>query len=285
MTPELIAELSDAFRYIFANAFGQFVFYPSEGKIVSPNELLGNQGYVSLEILDNIDLSAFSHPDAGEIPLFWHHPEKTAANLQQKLAAKGHIAILRNQKTGQIEAFSFGYSCTFSEAFNDYEEWKNPFNYSKYQTPEKYLRDMSQALDLLNIHLAIHEAYFREQGFEGSLNLNADSLIYVWNAMGSMPHLRGSGRILDVTRASFSLIPPAMRSNLLEIGETQFDSKAHNMFKVAGAIDVPGVLNDPTRSLEKDDIVMIAAPLCSFVETFSLSASALREKAGLGKKK
>ena len=273
---KVLQELSNAFRYTFNNrsgknkGFGQFLFYPSEGKPISPQEVFGAKKgeYIPLELMDSFDTSKYPlHPKTGEEALIWHHPEVVRENFKSKLHRNGHISIMRNQQTNEIIGFSFGYPTTVRKAC-EYEEWINPYGYSLAKD-ERYFRNFNIILEKLNKTLKSNHNNFNFS-YSGETQLKPDSPIYVWNAMGTLPVVRGSGNMMKITDASFGLIPEELREKLLHIGETEYLSNAHRMFKESGAVEVPGALNDESRSLKENDIVMITSPLSGFIERFSL---------------
>lgn len=292
LTEEAIREMADFFRLIFANSYAeQYLFYPSIGKAISPQQademyrqatgerlwkISPDGDMIPLDQLDALNLETFPRytEPAGEQALFWMDPKTTLANFERKLRAGAHIVTLREQDTRALVGLIFGHQCTVLEAFET-EEWINPHCYSVLQD-SRHHRVFSTSLDRLNEVLREHPVKF--QGLlEPRGQLYSDSLVYVWNCYAIVSSLRKQGRVAEMTRKFFALLPREMKENLIELGEPLYGSKSHLRMKVAGAVDVPGILT-PERTLTGGEAVLIAAPLHEFAEVYSLSDKDFRKR-------
>jgi|GEM_PF-3486171 len=259
ITPELVTEIADRFRELFNNDFGQYLFYPSEGKPISPRQIFGVEGHVPLEQLDALDLGKHRHPDTGEQPRLWHAPKIVASRLAH-LREDGQLALSRDSESSKIDAFAFGYSASIGKAF-EREEWRNPTNYSGYAN-SKRVRNLESFLKCLNRTINEHAEVFGNHD-----QLSAVSKVYISNMFGVLPPARGKGKMREITQKLYGMLHE--RNIRADIGllETQIDSIAHRIFLKAGAINVPEALDIPDKQVEHD-VTLMAFPFDSFTKYF-----------------
>ena len=269
LADEKIQEISDFYRYIFANSFGQYLFYPSIGKPISPQEVFGlkNNQYASLEQLDSFSLEDFPiHPQTGEQAIFWIDPEITFQNLKHKLGKDAQVSLLKENQTDKICGFIFAHKCTVKEEFQS-EEWENPFYYSKLKD-KNYYRDFDDYLKKLNEALFLNKDKFKFiLGKE--VKLHPDSEIYAWNTIATDPSAQKSGKVLEMSKEFFKLVISEMQKDMIVIGEAQYQSTAHSMFKTAGHINILNILKK--GKLEKNDPIISVGNLFETAKIFSLS--------------
>ena len=259
---EISKEIAEEFRSIYANGdgkhsngFGQFIFYPSEGRAIAPCEIMENIKYndfVELSSLDNFPLENYYRKDLNEYPLFWHDPEETLKAFREKFSHDAYISIIRNTVTKKITGCTFGKDCSLDEAFRN-EEWENPYRYSKLRNHQHY-RDISLFIDTIkNTLLENRENFKNIFNHLGRDEISAFTQVHVWNNLFVSEEIRSrkQGNLLrEMLHRYFSLIPEEKTQYLFHIGESQkynFDgslSKAYTIFKNAGAIDAIGFLSD-----------------------------------------
>ena len=274
ITPELISEVADFYRYIFANSFGTYLFYPSEGVAISPQEVfdVSPDTYISLEQLDGFSPEHFPiHSQTGEQALLWMDLQKTYQCLWEKLKEHGHLSILRDITSDKIMGIIFGHICSIREEFET-EEWENPHHYSLLESDQFY-RSFDQYFHAVQKAFEQHRWKFPEFDAE----LSPDTQIYSWNTIATDPAIRGNPQVLEMSKIFFDTIPEKIKNSLLVIGETPFQSRAHKMFRTSGALDVPEAFREQfwgnlkNAGIKKDDSIIIMLPLNDFADTFSLS--------------
>lgn len=257
-----LRQITDFFRLMFTNAFdGQYLVYPSIGEPISTQEVFdtGPNEFVPLEKLDSFDPSTYpKHPETGENAVFWHNPDVTFEKFKEKSLKDAHYAIFRDLETDEIAGLMFGHKGSIKEVFST-EEWENPLHYSGTENPES-IRDFKTFLDKLNEQLASKELD----------SLDEESAIYGWNCIATRPDVRGLEYLTRLTKAFFGMIPEEMKNKLLIVGETQFKTRPHALFKTAGGMDITGILTD-SDNIEKGDPVIIVGPLDNAAGIFSLS--------------
>jgi hypothetical protein len=252
ITPDVLDEMTDVFRTLYNNEYGQYIFYPSEGRPISPAEVFESEKFVDLETMDSFDLSDYQHPKTGEVPLLWHNPTIVRQRLDH-LKNDGQLVTIRHPVTSDIQALTYGYTSTVEEAFKN-EEWENPNNYSGYRAPER-LRDVDNFIGCIN--------RVRNQPSD----LYAHTPVYIWNQLGIMPKARRTGKMGQLTRCFFEELKK--KEGLPEIGlaEVQIDSMIHNAVRNIGAIDVPGALSN--HNSDSNQITLIVFCLQDFIRHFA----------------
>lgn len=261
ITPEIVGEIADFFRYMFCNAFGQYIFYPSEGVAISPKEAFGtsDKTYIPLDQLDAFDLDAFPrHPATGERAEFWHHPDVTRDIFLRKLGSHAHISIVRGSD-GNIEGVCFGHKCTLRDAFET-EEWENPQLYSG--IPSQNMRSFDVFKEKISTAIRDNE----ELGL--SADISDEDMVYVWNTVACSPRARGySRKLMSGLR---DLVEQEEKNDLLEIYEAQHGSIADRMFRRAGGIYVPGFLQD--EDVQKGDSILSITRIKPFLHRLTSRA-------------
>lgn len=260
ITPEMIAELSENYRALFANEYGQYAFYPSELSPLPPSHFFGSEDFIGLQKLDALDLEEYPHPETGESPILWHSPEVVKKRFSH-LAEDGQLAIVRDGNHDRIQAFTFGYSSSLSDAFKN-EEWGNPVNYSGL-SEHPNIENIDTFLEAINESLSENP-----ETFSTCNSISADSPVYVWNCFGVMPEARRQGLMKEIT----SRLSESVRNNIpdtnLGVLESQPGSLAFNIFKAAGAVEVPKALKFRGVNGANNSVIMVF-PVDRFIQHFS----------------
>lgn len=275
MTPDRVQEIADFYRYTFANAFEQYLFYPSQMEPIGVDQVPAFEqygpsatNYVPLQALDAFDPADFPlHPQTGERAQFWHHPDVTRDHFHQKLA-RGHVALLRDDETGLIKGFSLGHQNTVRGLFSA-EEWKNPVHYSGVELEGSY-RSFAEHLETINRFLVEQRDLFHGILADQAI-MRPDDQVYGWNTVATDPSTRGLKVVLEILRHFFDLIPQNLKDSLINLGEARKGDTSLAMFQVAGARPIEGYLS-PQPQAQDGDSVFLVHPLARFAETFSLSA-------------
>ncbi len=261
LNEQILNEFVDFYKFIFSNTFGgQYLVYPSIGKPISPQEVFGTEPkeFVPLEKLYNYDPSTYpKHHETQEEAVFWHDPEETKKIFLEKAKKDAHFALIRNLENNDIAGIMFGHKCTIKDLFKT-EEWENPILYSGVEMPEN-MRNFDNFLEKLNKKL-------QENGYE---QLKEDSHVYGWNCIATHPDVRGLEYLMRLTTEFFNTIPQEMIDELLIVGETQFESRAHFLFTSAQGLEITGVLTE-SDNVKKGDPVIIAGPLKIALDNFAL---------------
>lgn len=248
LNPRLLRTLSDAFREVFANAFGQYLV-DSSGRNLSPTDFF-DLDYVPLDSLDTFNRTSGDIVENYGHLEWWHHPEVTYDILSRKLSIEGSLELLF--EGSDILGFCFGYVAEFESAFRYFEEWENPYLYSGL--------NIGGHRDIDDVILAIKK-YIPEFARE--------TRIYVFNAVGLKPSARGKGNVLKLFSLFFARLE-GFFEELPVMLETKFASKAYDIFTHAGAVPVLGALNSGDH-LEEGDIVMMVGDLNVFKKSFLFS--------------
>lgn len=245
LTDELIRQFTDTFRFIFCNPpYGQYLFYPSEGKAISPQKVFATEErYISLETLDHFDLESFPrHPQTGEQALFWHDPETSFRRFQKKLRERAYLTLLRKPRSEDILGACLGYETTLQRAFEQ-EEWKNPFHYSQLEDPKRF-RDKTNFIERIRTKIACE--------------ISPTTEVFCYNCIFVDPALQEKG-IGFLMQKEFLEQLPSELLELLVISEMIAGTKIFELaIKYFNATPVPGILTsqDPPRS--GDGVIIIA---------------------------
>ncbi len=278
-----IGELAKSFREMFNNAFGQFIFYPSDGEAISYDRALELQqkntpqkSFVSIQEMDSFDLDELRSPLTGEVPMFWHHPQVTEKILYKKLCeSDGYASFLMSKENDQLLGAIFARVCSVKEEFES-EEWQNPFLYSGLEDKSKF-RKLDDLLDVLNVALEENpqlKSYLKDTNEE----FTGETKVFGWNNMYIHPSIRKSGQMLQMTKAFFDMVGD-LKNEILILGETMYGSHAYGIFTNSGLIDVHGFLN--SNQISDGDIILKVGPLGPIADAFSMSSKEFRN---LGKK-
>ncbi len=260
ISPELLDQMGRSFRETYSNEYGQYIFYPSAVEPISPAEVFGSEEYIDLEKLDGVNLNALKDSKTGEVPMFWHDPETVRQRLEH-LRTDGQLSLIRKPNSSGLEAFTYGYHGSISEAF-DREEWRNPVNYSGFESP-KHNRDIAHFVDCIN-----EAAKKNPEIFQDKQPFSEDSQVYIWNQLAVIPSARKQGKMKEVTRNFFEQLK--RKSNLPAIGlsEVPVGAPIHKIVRKAGAVDVPGALDIPGKE-DGHGITLVAYKLQSFIDHFT----------------
>lgn len=283
---KIIKRLSFAFRYLFTNTYDEFIFFPSEGRKYSLNELLdvkpgamfSNEDIYSFPIdclskKSSFDKSVYEHP------MFCHDPEITFQNIKRKLEQRGNAVIIIDEVKRQIVGFAFGYQSSLKEAWS-FEEWVHPFVYSRFNF---ILNELSESDPRL--HQQLNDRYVNK--FDDFLakfdtlvrdglggyglphhrdRFEPDDCVYIFNAIATHPQMRMISKPSEMCGACLGMLDEHVRNNILGLGEAVFESNAYKMFQIGGMKDIYGVLNPSSDRAIKGDNVLMVGPLSSVLE-------------------
>ncbi len=239
MTPERIREISDFFRFMFNNAWGEYVVCTQcdpvreAGMKTSAMSVFGTDDeYVPLDQMDS--LTTFPDCPCCSKPMeLFHDPEATFKKMQEKLQADGYASLLKKKGEDRVSGFTFGYGSTIEGVFNG--EWRNRYNYLKNPPPE-HERDLQKLIEQLNI--AVPGGQF-----------SADTPVFGWNCIATAPWVRSVGSLHGIMTSFFDSLPREHMEQYV-IGEALSGSTAHKLFLRAGAIEIKDYL-------EGDGIIVI----------------------------
>lgn len=166
-----IDEISDFRRYIFNNAYGDFLAEPKTGKVISAQEYFdaAPDKYVPIEEMDSVKESDLSN----EIIIYRHRERMKQLLIEQLVNEDGQIALLKIGN--RIKGMTYGYRATLSRIFE--LEWANKYIYSNHRMPE-FDRNFDEFLSILN-----------EASAE---NFKPEDIMYCWNCIGVDPDIKGS---------------------------------------------------------------------------------------------
>lgn len=228
-----IYQVADYFRYIFNNDWPEYLIcrncdssFP-DGKRFSASEVLQVDSPVDLLTMDIFPIT-HDLPNCpccdNQMELF-HDPQRTFELMEKRLSRQGYLSFIKNDLTGQMEGFCYGYLCSLREQFES--EWENDFQYmsQRYQAND---RSFDRLVDALS--LAFPEEFFDES-----------TPMFCWNSIAISKHLRDQGQLAPLVDSFIRKVPREMH-DLYDIGEVLIDSKWHQILKKAGSVDVPGFL-------------------------------------------
>jgi hypothetical protein len=224
-TEELIRKFSDKFREVFSNPpYGQYLFDPEDNKVTSAQEVFGTEKYVEVEHLDNISLS--TKKDL----VFCHHPEKTFDIFLEKLTLPdSFLSVLKDPKDKSIKGATCTYVSDLKSAFCDYEEWNNPYLYSKLGI-ENSDGNLNEFLIQLRHSF---ESYFEAE----HQKFTAETKVMVWNCVFLSPEARRvPGRFQRLMNAAGEEIPKRIYYLPL-LAEMVKNTKSFEIFKVCKLFD------------------------------------------------
>ena len=257
LTPENITmkdiiEISDFFRFIFNNAWGEFAVCTDcdskmlDGMKLSAMQVFGTgEEYVPTKQMDELKTLPNCPCCSKPMELF-HDPLRTLVLMRKKLEKNGHATLLRQENEGdRLSGFTFGYGATLKEECDG--EWGNRYNYMRKRKPQ-HDRDFDTLLQKL-----------RNSFPQSEFNENTE--VFAWNCIATAPWARFSKPLAEMIRQFFSTIPTKHIEKYL-IGEAKEGSFAYQqIFKWAGAKDVRGFL--------EGDNVVLAGPLKIGIPLFS----------------
>jgi hypothetical protein len=250
ITPQLVAELSDFYRFTFNNENEHYLIYPSTGEFISPKEIFG-QDNVPTTVMD-----AFSdypkHPQTGEQSVVFHDPQVTYEKLLKLLSKNAYLVVLRDAQTLKVSGMTFEYKASLEEIFRN--EWQDPLTYS----PLANTADGRSFEDFLK-HMQLG---FSVQGI--SQEVSPQMEFYCWNCTVTAPDARGLDNVLVIiSRLHLQVLQKENSKNIFAIFETQQGKMANKGLKNTGAFEIPNVFNDNT--------VLMVARLQEIFDNYSLS--------------
>jgi len=227
LTPELLQDISDFFRYTFNNAFPEYAVCTDCDVSLSAPEVFDTQGkYVPLEKLDN-NQNLPCCPDCNKQMKFFHDAEQVFQKIQENFKQKAHISLLRENTDGKLAGITFAYFDTFKNAFK--KEWSNEYLYMKEQD-DIFDREKNSFLDKIN-------AMFWQQEME---ELFLESEVFCWNCTAINPEAKGLRNVSSLVKELFSSVEEENKEKHF-ILETRTDSAAYKLLKILGAINVPDI--------------------------------------------
>lgn len=234
LTDDVIQQFANTFRFIFCNPpYGQYLFYPSEGRPISPQEVFQtDEPYVKLDRLDGFDLNSFPrHPETDEQALFWQDPHITLERFQKKLRNNAQLTLLKQAESGSILGACLGYRASVKEVFES-EEWQNPFHYSSHEDKAQF-RDFNTFVSSIQAALSVHYP---------EIQLAADTIIFCQNCLFILPELQHSGVIFQMVHHFLANLPEHVLQ-LPAISEALNRSSIFHLLTRLGAISVPDALD------------------------------------------
>lgn len=238
LTPQRVQEISDFFRLIFNNDWPEYAICTDcdskspGGMRKSAKEVFGREDHVPLTEMDaNSQMPCC--PGCSQKMQTFHDPERTRANLAEKLRSDATVSLLRSADQDKIAGFVFGYGTSLEREFG--LEWANAYEYMAQQDP-RHNRSLDQLVQLLGQHVPDRK-------------LTPESQVYAWNCVAIGPEARGQKNFATMMGAFFNSLPPEKR-DLSVVGEVLRGSAAHSIFHRLGGIDVPGYL-------EGDDTIIV----------------------------
>ena len=228
-------EIADFFRLIFNNFWPEYVVcVPCDAKLEggmrrSALEVFGeSEAPVSLDVMDDVDALPRCPTCGAEMQVF-HDRDTVLKSTRRKLEQHGQVALLRDEVSGAVAGFTFGYGCTLWELF--YNEWRNPYHYMA-DPPSEQDRSFEVLARRLN-------ETFPEDHFE------RDTRVFGWNCIATMPMARLNGlKNTGLLLGGLFQSPAVLAGGEYVIGEVQVGSTSHALFGMLGGIDVPGVIGE-----------------------------------------
>ena len=256
ITPELLKEISEYFRWIFITDFPEYLVCQSCGVTNPADEVFGLEKgmHVPLSVADNLR----EFPDCGqcgEKMEFLHDPDRTLRKIEKKLQKDALFTSIRSAKDNALEGYTFGYKTTLRQAFEN--EWGYQFGYTK-NPAERRKRDFNRFSGLVCPILDIEMS--RQLGRQ--VHTDGQSDVYCWNCTVIGPNLRGK-RVLPLMLKSFcDSLPVDSIASLPVIGEVMAGSRWCNILKSANQRPIEGILDSK--------YVILAGSLANNAERFTV---------------
>lgn len=248
MTDKLIRKFTNSFRETFCNKpYNQFLFFPSEGTPISPQEVFNTQEkYFDLETLDSFDSRKYKHPITNEEALLWQDPETIFQKFHEKFRKDAFLTIMTRQKSGDIAGAAFGYIEKISKVFEQ-EEWKDPTLYSKHHDPNQF-----RSFD--NFLKRIQEA---TKSIDGIDHISEETRVFCLNCIFIKPEIQGNNNGLAIMGQFLQELPREIDS-LPVICEMIVGTEIYNTAIQNGGIAVPGILSDESELKPKTGVIMVS---------------------------
>lgn len=248
ISPDLMCEVSDTFRYTFNNSFPEYVLCRDCQTQMSAIDLSGitDGSYLPLAQLDNPGVMPACN--GCQQPMeFFHDPAKTQAKLASRLGTGANLALLRNDDEGSIDGFSFGYKRSLKEIFES--EWKFLYSYCAAED-RRYMRDYDLFLEK-TIPL-LSDSCGRK--------VSAEDDVYCWNCVAIGKNVQGKKLLPKLLGCFSDDISGEMVETLPVIGETMDGSRFHKILSRAGLKRIDDVLGN--------GLVLMAGPLKGLIDRF-----------------
>lgn len=265
ITPELLQEIADYYRYIFNNENGHYLVYPSTGEFVSPQALFGSED-VSLELLDQFTDYPY-HPSTHEQAQVFHDPHKTYQKIKEMLGSNASIILLREQNSEKVVGMTFEYEASLETIWKS--EWKNKYSYMKTQEPA-YDRSFEEFMSAL-------KKAFAQEDYTATIDEQASFLC--WNCTAITKKHRNTDNFLKMIQRLHTL---ALEQNpghpRFTLFESMLNGTAYTLLSAGGAFDIPGVLEKPTMLMACDVVQMKNNVSLPYREVRRLIATYLKKK-------
>jgi|WetSurMetagenome_2_1015567.scaffolds.fasta_scaffold16580_2 hypothetical protein len=239
ITPEMIREMSDYFRWIFITDFPEYVVCQDCGITKSADEIFGLEKgqHISLEAADN--LKEFPDcPCCRKKMEFFHDPERTYKKLSEKIMEDTNVTVLYSNVDGKLEGLAFGYKATVEGIFE--REWRYRFGYTKHPK-EQYQRNRKKYLDEICSHLTAVCPPTDDNNCHSGIT--PESLAFCGGCLAISPEARKHGLSVDLFYAFLLSLDPETVENCGLIGEVMTDSMPHAILKKAGTATFNGILD------------------------------------------
>lgn len=220
LTPELLEEISDFFRYTFNNAFPEYAVCTDCDVSISAPEVFGTEGrYVSLDQLDN-EGNLPCCPECDKQMKFFHDAGQVLKKLEQKFQKDGRITLLKVAETNEIEGMTFGYYDSLEGVVE--KEWGHPYNYMKkeYQKKEQKFDAEGATKKILETNKALEE----------------QTEICCWNCIMLNPEAQGNMNILVQ-----DFLDSLTKTDIAVVAQVIAGSISHSLLKRRGYNEVEGI--------------------------------------------
>jgi len=239
ITPEIVKEVSDYYRWLFGNTMHYAACPTCEGKGVDAR-LTARQAFgtgeemVPLDHLDNAEAVVACACCQNPMQLIYDRVT-IARNFDEKLRGsdESFLSLLRREDNS-IAGLGFAYVTQLDRELE--LEWGSQYPYMNkdFQRPE-YQRSRERFLNCVG-------QMFPGKEFDGSETLLA------WNCISTSPDVKAS-KIMVLVRNLFDAIPVDMH-HLRVLGDVKKGSKAHRFFRSLNGVD-------GETFFERDDEVLI----------------------------
>ncbi len=220
LTPELLQEISDFFRYTFNNAFPEYVVCTDCDVSIFASEVFETQGkYVPLDQLDNNE-NLPSCPDCNKQMNFFHDGDMTLRKLEQKFQQEGRIVLILSEETNEIKGMTFGYYDSLENVIE--KEWGHPYNYMKEEDQKKEQKfDVGKALEKINTT---------------EREIDAQTEVCCWNCIMLNPEVLGNVNLLVR-----KFLDPLPKTDLPVVAQVISGSIIHSLLRRRGYREVEDV--------------------------------------------
>ncbi len=254
LTPGIVQEISEFFRYTFNNAFPEYLICTScDIQCSAPTVFGTGKEYVDLKTMDDM-ADCFYCPGCYEKMELFHDSGMVQQKIQKNLSENACVSLLKNDKNDLLAGMTFAYFDTFEQVFQ--REWSNEKIYMQNQDI-RFNRDMNWFLEKINKTL-------REQQKE---EIHKNTEVCCWNCASIHPKSQGLNNMLQLFQGLFDVMYQQQKEDLKNkfvVLETRMNSTGHKIMKIAGAIDVKNVFGD------KEQVFMVGS-LTNMIQRLNLS--------------